>query len=97
MEAHLANLNWLRVKQGDTGLTSRLVIPHGQTFEDTIANGSAIVGSPATVRAELERQVRELGVNYLLTYLFLGTMSLTDALRSLTLFRDEVMPHLAEL
>jgi len=97
MEAHLANLNWLRVKQGDTGLTSRLVVPHGQTFEDTIANGSAIVGSPATVRAEIERQVRELGVNYLLTYLFLGTMSLTDALRSLALFRDEVMPHLATL
>ena len=56
-----------------------------------------IAGSPATVRAELERQVRELGINYLLTYLFLGTMSLGDALRSLQLFRSEVMPHLAKL
>ena len=71
--------------------------PARPDFEDTIANGSSIVGSPATVRAEIERQVRELGVNYLLTYLFLGTMSLTEALRSLALFRDEVMPHLAEL
>ena len=32
---------------------------------------------------------RELGVNYLLTYLFLGTMSLADALRSLDLFSSE--------
>jgi len=46
---------------------------------------------------EIERQVRELGVNYLLTYLFLGTMSLAEALRSLELFRSEVMPHLAKL
>jgi hypothetical protein len=33
----------------------------------------------------------------LLTYLFLGTMSLADALRSLDLFRSEVMPHLVKL
>jgi hypothetical protein len=32
-----------------------------------------------------------------LAYLFLGTMSLADALRSLDLFRSEVMPHLAKL
>ena len=56
-----------------------------------------IAGSPPTVRAEIERQVAELGVNYLLTYLFLGTMSLADALRSLQLFSVEVMPHLAKL
>ena len=97
MEVHLANLNWLRVKQGDTGLTSRLIIPHGATYEDALNNGSAIVGAPQTVRAEIERQTAELGINYLLTYLFLGTMSLADALRSLQLFRAEVMPHLAKL
>jgi len=52
---------------------------------------------PAPVRAGIERQVEDLGVNYLLTYLFLGTMSLADALRSLDLFASEVMPHLAKL
>ena len=97
MEAHLANLNWLRVKHGHSGVTSRLNIPHGVSFEDTLANGTVIAGSPATVCAEIERQVKELGVNYLLTYLFLGTMSLYDALRSLNLFSAEVMPHLARL
>jgi len=97
MEAHLANLNWLRAKHGVTGLTSRLNVPRGATYEDCVADGSVIAGTPQTVRAEIERQVRELGVNYLLTYLFLGTMSLADALRSLQLFSTEVMPYLAGL
>ena len=38
-----------------------------------------------------------LGINYLLSYLFLGNMTLADALRSLDLFSTEVMPHLAKL
>jgi hypothetical protein len=45
----------------------------------------------------LERQVEILGVNYLLTYLFLGNMTLPEALRSLALFSTEVMPKLARL
>jgi alkanesulfonate monooxygenase SsuD/methylene tetrahydromethanopterin reductase-like flavin-dependent oxidoreductase (luciferase family) len=97
MDVHLANLNWLRVKKNDTGLTSRLKIPHGTSYEEMVAHGGVIAGSPATVRAEIKRQVGELGINYLLTYLFLGTMSLPDALRSLNLFSAEVMPHLAKL
>jgi alkanesulfonate monooxygenase SsuD/methylene tetrahydromethanopterin reductase-like flavin-dependent oxidoreductase (luciferase family) len=97
MERHLAHLNWLRVKHGQTGMTSRLNVPRGADFEACVADGTVIVGSPQTVRTELERQIKELGINYLLTYLFLGTMSLTDAMRSLDLFRTEVMPHLAKL
>src|SRR5579862_9547091 len=97
MDIHLAHLNWLRVKHGETGLTSRLNVPRGANFEACVEDRTVIAGSPATVRAEIERQVRELGVNYLLTYLFLGTMSLANALRSLNLFSAEVMPHLAKL
>ena len=97
MDVHLANLNWLRVWKKDTGLTSRLKIPHGTSYEEMVAHGGIIAGSPQTVRAELERQIKELRVNYLLTYLFLGTMTLADALRSLSLFSTEVMPHLAKL
>jgi alkanesulfonate monooxygenase SsuD/methylene tetrahydromethanopterin reductase-like flavin-dependent oxidoreductase (luciferase family) len=97
MEVHLKNLNWLRVKHGVTGLTSRLNVPRGATYEACLEDGTVIAGAPVTVRAEIERQVKELGVNYLLTYLFLGTMSLPDALRSLGLFSTEVMPHLARL
>jgi alkanesulfonate monooxygenase SsuD/methylene tetrahydromethanopterin reductase-like flavin-dependent oxidoreductase (luciferase family) len=97
MEAHLAMLNWLRVKLGDTGPTPRVVIPHGTSYEDMVAHGGVIAGAPATVRAEIERQTRELGINYLLAYLFLGRMTLSEAMRSLKLFGAEVMPQLATL
>ena len=90
------NLNWLRVKHGVTRPDlAAAIFRAASVFEDTLANGTVIAGSPQTVRAEIERQVEELGINYLLTYLFLGTMSLADALRSLNLFSAEVMPHLA--
>jgi alkanesulfonate monooxygenase SsuD/methylene tetrahydromethanopterin reductase-like flavin-dependent oxidoreductase (luciferase family) len=100
MNAHLRNINWLRDKHGVSGassLVSRLNTPRGADYEACVADGSVISGSPQTVRAQIERQVAELGVNYLLSYLFLGTMSLADALRSLQLFSSEVMPHLAKL
>jgi alkanesulfonate monooxygenase SsuD/methylene tetrahydromethanopterin reductase-like flavin-dependent oxidoreductase (luciferase family) len=97
MEYHLANLNWLRVKHGVGAAEARFGVPRGATFEDGVADGSVIAGSPQTVWAEIERQSAELGINYLLTYLFLGTMSLAEALRSLELFRTEVMPKIAKL
>jgi alkanesulfonate monooxygenase SsuD/methylene tetrahydromethanopterin reductase-like flavin-dependent oxidoreductase (luciferase family) len=100
MDFHLAHINWLRDKHGVSGassLTTRLNTPRGADYEACIADGSVVSGSPQTVRTELERQIKELGINYLLTYLFLGTMSLADALRSLDLFTSEVMPHLAKL
>src|SRR5262245_65725309 len=97
MEFHLAQLNWLRDKHGVTGLTTRLNVPRGATSEDCVADGSVIAGTPQRVREEIERQVAELGVNYLLSYLFMGAMTLEEALRSLALFQSEVMPRLAQL
>jgi alkanesulfonate monooxygenase SsuD/methylene tetrahydromethanopterin reductase-like flavin-dependent oxidoreductase (luciferase family) len=70
-------------------------VPGGETFEACVADGSVIAGTPDQVRGEIERQAQELGINYLLAYLFLGTMTLADALRSLELFAREVMPKLA--
>ena len=43
---HLAQLNWLRDQHGVTGLTSRLNVPRGATFEDCVADGSVIAGTP---------------------------------------------------
>jgi alkanesulfonate monooxygenase SsuD/methylene tetrahydromethanopterin reductase-like flavin-dependent oxidoreductase (luciferase family) len=97
MEMHLARLNWLRVKHGVTGLTSRLNIQRGATFEECVADTTVIYGTPETVCEQIEAQVAELGINYLLTYLFLGTMTLADAMRSLRLFATEVMPKLTHL
>jgi alkanesulfonate monooxygenase SsuD/methylene tetrahydromethanopterin reductase-like flavin-dependent oxidoreductase (luciferase family) len=90
-------VKWLATQRGDTGLTSRLNVSFGASFEHAVADGSVIAGTPQTVRAEIERQAAALGINYLLSYLFLGNMTLADALRSLALFKSEVMPHLAKI
>jgi len=97
MDRHLAHLNWLRVKHNATAVDARFNVPRGADFEASVADGTVIAGTPQTVLAEIEKQTAELGINYLLTYLFLGTMSLAEALRSLELFRTEVMPKLAML
>jgi len=49
------------------------------------------------VIAEIERQVDKLGINYLLTYFFFGTLTLEQALRSLKLMSTEVMPKIERL
>jgi len=97
LEHHHAHLGWLARKHGDTGLTSRLNVNFGASYDQSLANGSVIAGTPQKVRAEIERQTAELGINYLLTYLFIGNMTLPEALRSLALFSAEVMPHLEKL
>jgi alkanesulfonate monooxygenase SsuD/methylene tetrahydromethanopterin reductase-like flavin-dependent oxidoreductase (luciferase family) len=97
MEYHLAHINWLRTKHGQSGLTTRLKIVRGANYEECVEEGSVIAGSPATVLAEIERHVVQLGINYLLAYLFLGNMAFADAQRSLKLFCTEIMPNLARL
>jgi alkanesulfonate monooxygenase SsuD/methylene tetrahydromethanopterin reductase-like flavin-dependent oxidoreductase (luciferase family) len=62
-------------------------------LDDAMKGGSFIVGSPATVCAEIERQVAAIGVNYFVCGMYFGTMAHGDAMQSLALFADEVMPH----
>jgi alkanesulfonate monooxygenase SsuD/methylene tetrahydromethanopterin reductase-like flavin-dependent oxidoreductase (luciferase family) len=94
LDLHVGKLTWLRDKLGNT---AGLNLPFGADYDAWVANGTAIAGTPDKVRAEIERQTKELGVNYLLSYLFFGNMALKDAMRSLGLFQTEVMPHLAKL
>lgn len=95
IEHHAGSLNWLRKLHGNTDLTDRQRLLRGETLEQWQEMGMVIVGSPETVRAEIARTVDFLDLNYLLTYLFFGAMSLADAKRSLQLFRTEVMPAFA--
>jgi alkanesulfonate monooxygenase SsuD/methylene tetrahydromethanopterin reductase-like flavin-dependent oxidoreductase (luciferase family) len=97
LERHVAHVKWLGPRHGDAAFTSRLNSSFGSSYEDARKQGLVIAGTPQQVRAEIERQVAELGINYLLSYLFLGSMTLPEALRSLALFSTEVMPHVAKL
>ncbi|HEX4114021.1 MAG TPA: hypothetical protein VH020_15925 [Stellaceae bacterium] len=72
-------------------------IPTGATYDELVRDGIAIAGTPDKVVKAIERQAAALGINYLVTYLFLGGMALPEALRSLQLFATEAMPRLGAL
>ena len=89
-----ANLTYLwRMNSGDE-LVVRQAVPAANTFADSEREGTIIAGSPETVRRKITEQATELGLNYLLSYLMFGTLTLDQSLRSLALFKSEVMPAL---
>lgn len=92
-----ANLTYLWRMNSKDELVVRQAVPSSATYPESLRDGTIVAGSPETVRAKLKEQVDELGINYLLAYMMFGTMPLADALRSLGLFRTEVMPALAAL
>ena len=94
---HLGSLHWLWKKHGHKDFADRLRIPGQASYEDFVAEGVMIAGSPSTVREKIEAQSAELDFNYLLGYMLFGDMALPDALRSLRLFAAEVMPKIAAL
>lgn len=62
------------------------------SFDDLVAAGQAIAGSPATVRRQLAEQIEAAGVNYLLTRFAFGDLTLAESVRSLEYFVREVKP-----
>ena len=96
-EKHLEELNWLRTKHNINEFTSRLNVPRAATLEGMMKEGTIIAGSPKTVLNEILHQTEVLGTNYVLGYMMFGSLSIEDALRSLELFRTEVMPAIEAL
>jgi alkanesulfonate monooxygenase SsuD/methylene tetrahydromethanopterin reductase-like flavin-dependent oxidoreductase (luciferase family) len=64
-------------------------------MEAALKSGQLIVGTPETFAAEVARQVKAIGVNYMNFSFFFGTMAFADAMRSVKLFAGEVMPKFA--
>ena len=67
-------------------------VSFADSLEGAIQRDAAIVGSPATVRAEVQRQLAATGANYFVGRFLFGTLPLERALRSIELFSREVMP-----
>jgi alkanesulfonate monooxygenase SsuD/methylene tetrahydromethanopterin reductase-like flavin-dependent oxidoreductase (luciferase family) len=65
-------------------------------FEARLADGWHIVGSPATVREHIRRQVAATGSNYFVGSFSFGTLGQEQIMRSLHLFTTEVMPVLSQ-
>jgi len=55
--------------------------------------GAAIIGSPKTVRTEIEQLAAQTEINYFAPAIAWGSLSHDQAMRSLHLFADEVIPH----
>ncbi len=64
-----------------------------ETLDRALEGEAAIVGSPATVRAEVERHVTTTGCNYFVGRFAYGDLPADRAAASLDLFAREVMPH----
>jgi len=94
LEYHARHLNWLRRRHGEKDFSKRPDVYGNESFDSWSDQGMAIVGDPATVAAALRDQSTEMGNNYLLAYMFFGTMDAADAHRSLDLFATDVLPNL---
>jgi alkanesulfonate monooxygenase SsuD/methylene tetrahydromethanopterin reductase-like flavin-dependent oxidoreductase (luciferase family) len=65
-------------------------------IDGQIADGRAIVGTPAKALDLLRGQLAESGANYLVCRFAFGDLSLSESLHSLELFQRHVMPGLRE-
>lgn len=81
-------------KHARADFTLKAVYPH--SFDELAEIGHGVAGSPATVRAYVERLERDTGVNYVLGQMIFGDMTFDEAAHSLRLFSREVMPAFAK-
>jgi alkanesulfonate monooxygenase SsuD/methylene tetrahydromethanopterin reductase-like flavin-dependent oxidoreductase (luciferase family) len=65
-------------------------------IDGQIADGRAIVGTPAKALELLRAQLAESGANYLVCRFAFGDLSLAESLHSLDLFQRHVMPALRQ-
>ncbi len=68
-----------------------------EDYAEMVEAGTGFAGSVATVRDALLRQARETSVNYVVSRFAFGDIPPAQALRSATLFAQEIMPALREL
>ncbi len=92
-----ASLTKLRRENKVEGPAIAYNVRRAPNAEAAVELGSCIVGSPETVRSEIERQVDVLGVNYMIFGFYFGAISHEDAMRSLSLFASEVLPKVSKL
>ncbi len=64
-------------------------------FEGALESGVLMVGSPSTIREQLEQQIEEMGVDYMVFEMAFGTLNQEQKMHSLGLFANEIMPHFA--
>ncbi len=76
-------------KEAGTKFSVASVYP--ETFDELLALGNGVAGTPDTVREKLAAQAERGGVNYFACQLYFGDMTLEEASRSASLFAEAVM------
>lgn len=81
----------------DNGTSVAVAVPpvaalYPETWDELEAVGNGIAGSPETVRNFVVREAERTGINYLVSWLAFGDMSVEEVTRSVDLFADGVMP-----
>ncbi len=66
------------------------------TWDELVAAGRALSGTPQMVREQLALQVERAGVNFVLTRFAFGDLAFEQSLRSVELFAAEVMPWMRD-
>ena len=84
---YMTDHSWGRFLQSGLGAYSDV------SYEDLVAQGYAVVGSPATVRERLGELAEELGFGLVNALLHIGDMPHDHTIRNMELFAREVMPH----
>jgi alkanesulfonate monooxygenase SsuD/methylene tetrahydromethanopterin reductase-like flavin-dependent oxidoreductase (luciferase family) len=84
----ISNFNYLRLLHGDTGGRAAYLAD----FEARLQEGLHVVGSPDTVKQQVQAHVQMTGSNYFVGSFFFGTLTLEQTLRSMRLFVQDVMP-----
>ena len=70
---------------------------HDLTWDEMVSNGYVVIGSPDTVREQLEEAAKELRIGHLATMLHFGNMSDELTRYNTRLFGDKVAPALRSL
>jgi alkanesulfonate monooxygenase SsuD/methylene tetrahydromethanopterin reductase-like flavin-dependent oxidoreductase (luciferase family) len=83
------NFFWLFERHGAAPRVAGL---YPKTFDEVAAVGTAVAGSPATVRDFIRADIAATGANYFVPWLAFGDMTVDEALHSVGLFAAEVMP-----
>lgn len=73
--------------------TNPVVAQYTEDFDETREKDLLIFGSPATVRAEIERYLETSGTNYFSCRFAYGSLNYDQSRAALDLFVEEVMPH----
>ena len=64
------------------------------SWDDLLATGYVLAGSPATVAAALSQQMQQVGADHFMGLFHIGNMPHADVIASLDRFHREVMPRL---